>query len=162
MERLTRKLKKGGYSANRHSEAQLTERLDQLKGVHKQWLQDVSDMMTGMKQSEAAGQEGALTLMMLQAGYAAIPAEGSSDNTATALGKLEDLYEQCVSELEDVKEGLEECRENGFTDDLAYDELMVTKLGISQLIKQFDIATGYAEPDPGPYQYQPKEDKPAE
>ena len=162
MERLTRKLKKGGYSANRHSEAQLTERLDQLKGVHKQWLQDVSDMMTGMKQSEAAGQEGALTLMMLQAGYAAIvrigrrfesacPAEGSSDNTATALGKLED-----------VKEGLEECRENGFTDDLAYDELMVTKLGISQLIKQFDIATGYAEPDPGPYQYQPKEDKPAE
>ena len=36
MERLTRKLKKGGYSANRHSEAQLTERLDQLKGVHKQ------------------------------------------------------------------------------------------------------------------------------
>ena len=67
MERLTRKLKKGGYSANRHSEAQLTERLDQLKGVHKQWLQDVSDMMTGMKQSEAAGQAGALTLMMLQA-----------------------------------------------------------------------------------------------
>ena len=161
MERLTRKLKKGGYSANRHSEAQLTERLDQLKGVHKQWLQDVSDMMTGMKQSEAAGQEGALTLMMLQAGYAAIvrigrrfesvcPVEGSGDNTATALGKLEDLYEQCVSELEGVKEGL------------AYDELMVTKLGISQLIKQFDIATGYAEPDPGPYQYQPKTDTPAE
>ena len=166
MERLTRKLKKGGYSANRHSEAQLTERLDQLKGVHKQWLQDVSDMMTGMKQSEAAGQEGALTLMMLQAGYAAIvrigrrfesvcPVEGSGDNTATALGKLEDLYEQCVSELED-------CRENGFTDDLAYDELMVTKLGISQLIKQFDIATGYAEPSPEPYQYQPKTDTPAE
>ena len=71
MERLTRKLKKGGYSANRHSEAQLTERLDQLKGVHKQWLQDVSDMMTGMKQSEAAGQAGALTLLMLQAGYSA-------------------------------------------------------------------------------------------
>ena len=40
MERLTRKLKKGGYSANRHSEAQLTERLDQLKGVHKQWVGD--------------------------------------------------------------------------------------------------------------------------
>ena len=162
MERLTRKLKKGGYSANRHSEAQLTERLDQLKGVHKQWVGDVSDMITGMKQSEAAGQEGALTLMMLQAGYAAIvrigrrfesvcPVEGSSDNTVTALGKLED-----------VKEGLEECRENGFQDDLAYGELMVTKLGISQLIKQFDIATGYAEPDAGPYQYQPKEDKPAE
>ena len=166
MERLTRKLKKGGYSANRHSEAQLTERLDQLKGVHKQWLQDVSDMMTGMKQSEAAGQAGALTLMMLQAGYAAIvrigrrfesacPVEGSGDNTATALGKLEDLYEH-------VEEGLEECRENGFTDDLAYDELMVTKLGISQLIKQFDIATGYAEPSPEPYQYQPKTDTPAE
>lgn len=72
MERLTRKLKKGGYSANRHSEAQLTERLDQLKGVHKQWVGDVSDMITGMKQSEAAGQAGALTLMMLQASYAAI------------------------------------------------------------------------------------------
>lgn len=111
--------------------------------------------------------------MMLQAGYAAIvrigrrfesvcPVEGSGDNTATALGKLEDLYEQCVSELEDVEEGLEECRENGFTDELAYDELMVTKLGISQLIKQFDIATGYAEPDPEPYQYQPKTDTPAE
>ena len=39
---------------------------------------------------------------------------------------------------------------------------MVTKLGISQLIKQFDIATGYAEPSPEPYQYQPKADKPAE
>ena len=59
--------------------------------MHKQWLQDVSDMMTGMKQSEAAGQAGALTLMMLQAGYAAIvrigrrfesvcPVEGSGDN----------------------------------------------------------------------------------
>ena len=153
MERLTRKLKKGGYSANRHSEAQLTERLDQLKGVHKQWLQDVSDMMTGMKQSEAAGQAGALTLMMLQAGYAAIvrigrrfesvcPVAGSGDNTATALGTLEALYAQCVSELED--------------------ELMVPKLGISQLIKQFDIATGYAEPSPEPYQYQPKTDTPAE
>ena len=173
MERLTRKLKKGGYSANRHSEAQLTERLDQLKGVHKQWVGDVSDMITGMKQSEAAGQEGALTLMMLQAGYAAIvrigrrfesvcPVEGSSDNTVTALGKLEDLYEQCVSELEDVKEGLEECRENGFQDDLAYGELMVTKLGLTQLTKQFDIATGYAEPDPEPYQYRPKTDKPAQ
>lgn len=173
MERLTRKLKKGGYSANRHSEAQLAERLDQLKGVHKQWVGDVSDMITGMKQSEAAGQEGALTLMMLQAGYAAIvrigrrfesvcPVDGSSDNTATALGKLEDLYEQCVSELEDAKAGLDECRENGFQDDLAYGELMVTKLGLTQLTKQFDIATGYAEPDPEPYQYQPKEGKPAE
>ena len=99
MERLTRKLKKGGYSANRHPAAQIDERLSQLKGVHKQWVGDVSDMITGMKQSEAAGQEGALTLMMLQAGYAAIvrigrrfesacpPVEGSSDDTATALGK---------------------------------------------------------------------------
>lgn len=174
MERLTRKLKKGGYSANRHSEAQLTERLDQLKGVHKQWLQDVSDMMTGMKQSEAAGTGGRAHAHDAAGGLRrdrahrppvrerVPPVEGSGDDTATALGKLEDLYEQCVSELEDVKEGLEECRENGFTDDLAYDELMVTKLGISQLIKQFDIATGYAEPDPEPYQYQPKEDKPAE
>ena len=92
----------------------------------------------------------------------AATAEGSSDNTVTALGKLEDLYEQCVSELEDAKAGLDECRENGFQDDLAYGELMVTKLGLTQLTKQFDIATGYAEPDPEPYQYQPKEGKPAE
>ena len=134
MERLTRKLKKGGYSANRHPAAQIDERLSQLKGVHKQWVGDVSDMITGMKQSEAAGQA----------------------------GKLEDLYEQCVSELEDAKAGLDECRENGFQDDLAYGELMVTKLGLTQLTKQFDIATGYAEPDPEPYQYQPKTDTPAE
>ena len=152
MERLTRKLKKGGYSANRHPAAQIDERLSQLKGVHKQWVGDVSDMITGMKQSEAAGQAGALTLAMLQA----------SDDAVTALGKLEDLYEQCLSELEDAKAGLDECRENGFQDDLAYGELMVTKLGLTQLTKQFDIATGYAEPDPEPYQYQPKTDKPAQ
>ena len=106
MERLTRKLKKGGYSANRHPAAQIDERLSQLKGVHKQWVGDVSDMITGMKQSEAAGQAGALTLAMLQASYAAIvrigrrfeavcPAEGNTDDAITALGKLEDLYEQC-------------------------------------------------------------------
>ena len=46
MERLTRKLKKGGYSANRHPAAQIDERLSQLKGVHKQWVGDVSDMIT--------------------------------------------------------------------------------------------------------------------
>ena len=89
-------------------------------------------------------------------------AEGNTDDAVTALGKLEDLYEQCVSELEDAKAGLDECRENGFQDDLAYGELMVTKLGLTQLTKQFDIATGYAEPDPEPYQYQPKTDTPAE
>ena len=55
MERLTRKLKKGGYSANRHPAAQIDERLSQLKGVHKQWVGDVSDMITGMKQSEKEG-----------------------------------------------------------------------------------------------------------
>ena len=110
MERLTRKLKKGGYSANRHPAAQIDERLSQLKGVHKQWVGDVSDMITGMKQSEAAGQAGALPLAMLQASY----------------------------------------------------ELMVTKLGLTQLTKQFDIATGYAEPDPEPYQYRPKTDEPAQ
>ena len=164
MERLTRKLKKGGYSANRHPAAQIDERLSQLKGVHKQWVGDVSDMITGMKQSEAAGQAGALTLAMLQASYAAIvrigrrfeavcPAEGNTDDAVTALGKLEDLYEQCLSELEDAKAGL---------DDLAYGELMVTKLGLTQLTKQFDIATGYAEPDPEPYQYRPKTDEPAQ
>ena len=158
MERLTRKLKKGGYSANRHPAAQIDERLSQLKGVHKQWVGDVSDMITGMK---------------LQASYAAIvrigrrfeavcPAEGNTDDAVTALGKLEDLYEQCLSELEDAKAGLDECRENGFQDDLAYGELMVTKLGLTQLTKQFDIATGYAEPDPEPYQYRPKTDEPAQ
>ena len=116
---------------------------------------------------------GALTLAMLQASYAAIvrigrrfeavcPAEGNTDDAVTALGKLEDLYEQCVSELEDAKAGLDECRENGFQDDLAYGELMVTKLGLTQLTKQFDIATGYAEPDPEPYQYRPKTDEPAQ
>ena len=93
---------------------------------------------------------------------AVCPAEGNTDDAITALGKLEDLYEQCLSELEDAKAGLDECRENGFQDDLAYGELMVTKLGLTQLTKQFDIATGYAEPDPEPYQYRPKTDEPAQ
>ena len=73
-----------------------------------------------------------------------LTAQGNTDDAVTALGKLEDLYEQCLSELEDAKAGLDECRENGFQDDLAYGELMVTKLGLTQLTKQFDIATGYA------------------
>ena len=114
---------------------------------------------------ELAERRGGVVAAALDGARALEPAADAhdrGDNTATALGKLEDLYEQCVSELEDVEEGLEECRENGFTDELAYDELMVTKLGISQLIKQFDIATGYAEPSPEPYQYQPKTDTPAE
>ena len=173
MDRLTKKLKKGGYSANKHTDEEIAERLEQLKGVHQHWVETGMDMVEGMRECQAAGEQGAMNLIMLRDAYnsiarvgkrfeAACPAENNPDTPLVSLGKLEDLYEQCVSELEDVKEGLEECRENGFTDDLAYDELMVTKLGISQLIKQFDIATGYAEPDPGPYQYQPKEDKPAE
>ena len=99
MERLTRKLKKGGCCGNCHPAAQIDERLSQLKGVHKQWVGDVSDMITGMKQSEAAGQAGALTLAMLQASYAAIvrigrrfeavcPAEGNTDDAITALGSV--------------------------------------------------------------------------
>ena len=172
MERLTRKLKKGGYSANRHSEAQLTERLDQLKGVHKQWLQDVSDMMTGMKQSEAAGQEGALTLMMLQAATprscasaAGSRARAPSRAAATTPPRRSASSRICTSSAcPSLRTWRKDSRSAARTASrtICYDELMVTKLGISQLIKQFDIATGYAEPDPEPYQYQPKTDKPVE
>ena len=35
MDRLTKKLKKGGYSANKHTDEEIAERLEQLKGVHQ-------------------------------------------------------------------------------------------------------------------------------
>ena len=124
MERLTRKLKKGGYSANRHPAAQIDERLSQLKGVHKQWVGDVSDMITGMKQSEAAGQAGALTLAMLQASYAAIvrigrrfedvcPAEGNTDDAGEMLAAfgfegdtLSELVDNAVEKAQQAGETL--------------------------------------------------------
>ena len=50
-------------------------------------------------------------------------------------------------EQEDLQEAIEECRDNGNTTDLAYNEMMTQKLGVNELIKRFDIATGYAEGD---------------
>ena len=78
---------------------------------------------------------------------AACPAENNPDTPLVSLGKLEDLYEQCVMEQEDLQEAIEECRDNGNTTDLAYNEMMTQKLGVNELIKRFDIATGYAEGD---------------
>ena len=69
MDRLTKKLKKGGYSANRHPEAELQERLDQLMGVHQYWMEQVQEMEQGIGQASDMGPEGDLTLMMLKAGY---------------------------------------------------------------------------------------------
>ena len=167
MDRLTKKLKKGGYSANRHSEAELQERLDQLVGVHTFWLNEVNEMETGIRQSQDAGPEGGLTLMMLKAAYNAVvrigrrfesvhPMTDNPDDLVTRLGKLEDLYETCLLEQEDIREGLEECKDRGFQNDAAYDELMTTKLGVSELIKRFEIAVGEREDDPDPHRYWPE------
>ena len=102
MDRLTRKLKKGGYSANRHPEAELQERLDQLLGVHQYWMEQVQEMEQGIAQASDMGPEGDLTLLMLKAAYNAIvrigrrfetahPLKDNEDDLATQLGKLEDL-----------------------------------------------------------------------
>ena len=170
MDRLTKKLKKGGYSANRHPEEALSERLEQLKGVHQTWKTQIGDMEEGMKEAMNAGPEGVLTFAMLMSAYnsivrigrrfeAACPTENNPDDTVTALGKLEDLYEQCAVEEADLIEAIEECRENGNTRDAAYEELMTTKFGVTQLLKQFDIATGYREESPDPHAYWPEEMK---
>ena len=167
MDRLTKKLKKGGYSANRRPEAELQERLDQLVGVHKFWLDEVSEMEQGIQQAQDAGPEGALTLMMLKEAYNAVvrigrrfesvhPMTDNPDDLVTRLGKLEDLYEMCQLEQEDIKEGLEECKDRGFQNDAAYNELMTTKLGITELIKRFEIAVGEREDDPDPHRYWPE------
>ena len=167
MDRLTKKLKKGGYSANRHSEAELQERLDQLVGVHTFWLNEVNEMETGIQQSQDAGPEGGLTLMMLKAAYNAAvrigrrfesvhPMTDNPDDLVTRLGKLEDLYETCLMEQDEVREGLDECKDRGFQNDAAYDELMTTKLGVSELIKRFEIAVGEREDDPDPHRYWPE------
>ena len=58
MDRLTKKLKKGGYSANRRPEAELQERLDQFMGVHQYWMEQVQEMEQGIGQASDMGPEG--------------------------------------------------------------------------------------------------------
>ena len=82
MDRLTKKLKKGGYSANRHPEAELQERLDQFMGVHQYWMEQVQEMEQGIAQASDMGPEGDLTLMMLKAGYNAVVRIGRRFETA--------------------------------------------------------------------------------
>ena len=158
MDRLTKKLKKGGYSANRHPEAELQERLDQFMGVHQYWMEQVQEMEQP---------EGDLTLMMLKAGYNAIvrigrrfeaahPLTDNEDDLVTQLGKLEDLYETALMEQEEIREGLDECKDRGYTDNFAYNELMTAKLGLTELIKRFEIAVGEREDDPDPHRYWPE------
>lgn len=167
MDRLTKKLKKGGYSANRHPESELQERLDQLVGVHQFWLDEVRDMEEGIQQTQDMGDEGALSLMMLKTAYNAIvrigrrfetahPLTDNNDDLVTKLGKLEDLYETALIEEQDLKDGLAECKEKGYTDDFAYNELMISKLGITELVKRFEIAVGEREEDPDPHRYWPE------
>lgn len=167
MDRLTKKLKKGGYSANRNPAEKIDERLQQLLGVHKFWMDEVNDMEEGIGQAESAGPEGDLSAMMMKTAYNAVvrigrrfesvcPLKENPDDAVTQLGKLEDLYELCQMEVEDLKEGLEECRENGYNNDMAYNELMTTKLGVSELIKRFEIAVGEREEDPDPHAYWPE------
>ena len=167
MDRLTKKLKKGGYSANRNSEEVLRERLDQLLGVHEFWLNEVTEMEQGIQQSQDAGREGELSLMMLMAAYNAVvrigrrfeashPMTENDDDLVTQLGKLEDLYETCLMEQETLKEGLDECKDRGYQSDAAYNEIMTAKLGVSELIKRFEIAVGEREDDPDPHRYWPE------
>ena len=72
MDRLTKKLKKGGYSANRNSDEALQERLDQFLGVHQYWLEQVQEMEQGIGQASEMGQEADLSLMMLKTAYNAV------------------------------------------------------------------------------------------
>ena len=164
MDRLTKKLKKGGYSANRHPEAELRERLDQLLSVHQYWLEQVQEMEQGIAQASDMGPEGDLSLMMLKTAYNAVvrigrrfetahPLTENDDDLVTQLGKLEDLYETALLEQEELRAGLDECKERGYTDDFAYNELMISKLGITELIKRFEIAVGEREEDPDPHRY---------
>ena len=170
MDRLTKKLKKGGYSANRNPEEKLQERLDQLLGVHKFWLQEVSDMEEGLKQAQEAGPEAGLTIMMLHEAYNAIvrmgrrfesahPMQDNTDDLVTQLGKLEDLYETCLMEVDTLKEGLDEIKDRGYQNEMAYSELMTAKLGVNELIKRFEIAVGEREDDPDPHAYWSEERK---
>ena len=164
MDRLTKKLKKGGYSANRNPEEKLQERLDQLLGVHTFWMQEVRDMEEGIKQAQDAGPEACLSLMMLHEAYNAIvrmgrrfesahPMTDNEDNLVTQLGKLEDLYETCIMEVDTLQEGLDEIKDRGYQNEMAYSELMTAKLGVNELIKRFEIAVGEREDDPDPHAY---------
>ena len=164
MDRLTKKLKKGGYSANRNPEEKLRERLDQLLGVHKFWMDEVHDMEEGMQQAQEAGPEAGLTIMMLHSAYNAIvrmgrrfesahPMTDNEDDLVTQLGKLEDLYETCIMEVDTLQEGLEEIKDRGYQNNLAYDEIMTAKLGVNELIKRFEIAVGEREEDADPHAY---------
>ena len=104
--------------------------------------------------------------MMLKTAYNAVvrigrrfegvhPLTNNEDDLVTQLGKLEDLYEACIMDQETVREGLDECKDRGYVDDYAYNELMTTKLGLSELIKRFEIAVGEREDDPDPHRYWP-------
>ena len=105
--------------------------------------------------------------MMLKAGYNAVvrigrrfetahPLTDNEDDLVTQLGKLEDLYETALMEQEEIREGLEECKDRGYTDNFAYNELMTAKLGLTELIKRFEIAVGEREDDPDPHRYWPE------
>ena len=164
MDRLTKKLKKGGYSANRNPEEKLQERLDQLLGVHKFWMDEVRDMDQGLQQAQDAGPEAGLSIMMMHVAYNAIvrmgrrfetahPMQDNEDDLVTQLGKLEDLYETCLMEVDMLQEGLEEIKDRGYQNNLAYDEIMTAKLGVNELIKRFEIAVGEREEDPDPHRY---------
>lgn len=158
MDRITKPLKKGGYSAGKHTEEEISARLEQLRGVHRHWVETCSDMVDGMRECRAAGDDGLMNLVLLQDAYNAIarvgkrfevacPMENNPDAPLVSLGKLEDLYEQCVVEEAELRAAIEDCRDNGETTGLAYNEMMSSKLGVSELLKRFDIATGYAEDD---------------
>ena len=160
MDRLTKKLKKGGYSANRHPEAELQERLDQFMGVHQYWMEQVQEMEQGIAQASDMGPEGDLTYnAVVRIGRrfeTAHPIMENEDDLVTQLGKLEDLYETALMEQEEIREGLDECKDRGYTDNFAYNELMTAKLGLTELIKRFEIAVGEREDDPDPHRYWPE------
>ena len=101
MDRLTKKLKKGGYSANRNPQEKLDERLAQLRGVHTFWMQEVTDMEEGIGTAEGVGPEGDLSAMMMKTAYNAIvrigrrfetvcPMADNPDDDLTQLAKQHD------------------------------------------------------------------------
>ena len=117
-----------------------------------------------MRQAEEAGPEAGLTLMMLHEAYNAIvrmgrrfetahPMKDNEDDLVTQLGKLEDLYETCVMEVDTLQEGLAEVKDRGYQDSVAYTEIMTAKLGVNELIKRFEIAVGEREEDADPHRY---------
>ena len=102
--------------------------------------------------------------MMLHSAYNAIvrmgrrfetahPMTDNEDDLVTQLGKLEDLYETCIMEVDTLQEGLDEIKDRGYQNEMAYSELMTAKLGVNELIKRFEIAVGEREDDPDPHAY---------